>query len=56
MAQQVMGYVTAVRAMGKPDPASAPNDPAYIIEIEITKDGKILSNGQDMSGAAGAPG
>ncbi|MBI1213250.1 MAG: hypothetical protein GC190_17430 [Alphaproteobacteria bacterium] len=56
MAQQVMGYVSAVRAMGKPDPASAPNDPAYIIEIEITKDGKILSNGQDMSGAAGAPG
>lgn len=55
MAQQVMGYVTALRAMGKPDPASAPNDPAYVIEIEITKDGKILSNGQDMSGA-GAPG
>jgi hypothetical protein len=55
MAQQVMGVVTALRAMGKPDPASAPNDPAYLIEIEITKEGKILSNGQDMSGAA-APG
>ena len=52
MAQQVMGYVTALRAMGKPDPASAPSDPAYIIEIEITKDGKILSNGQDMTGGA----
>ncbi len=55
MAQQVMGVVTAIRAMGKPDPASAANDPAYLIDIEITKDGKVLSNGQDMSGGA-APG
>jgi hypothetical protein len=38
--------------MGKPDPASAPSDPAYIIEIEVTKDGKILSNGQDVTGGA----
>jgi hypothetical protein len=55
MAQQVMGVVAGIRAMGKPDPASAANDPAYLIEIEITKEGKVLSNGQDMSGAA-APG
>lgn len=52
MAQQMMGYVSAVRAMGKPDPASSPSDPAYLIEIELTQDGKILSNGQDMTGAA----
>ena len=54
-AQQVMGVVTGIRAMAKPDPASAPNDPAYIIDIELTKDGKILANGRDMSGAAGGP-
>ena len=53
-AQQMMGVVAGIRAMGKPDPASAANDPAYLIDIEITKDGKVLSNGQDMSGA-GAP-
>ena len=55
MAQQVMGVVTGIRAMGKPDPASAGNDPAYLIVIEVTKDGKVLSNGQDLAGAA-APG
>jgi hypothetical protein len=50
MAQQIMGVVTAVRAMGKPDPASAKDDRAYIIDIEITKDGKVLANGQNMLG------
>ncbi len=50
MAQQIMGVVTAVRAMGKPDPASSKDDRAYIIDIEITKDGKVLANGQDMLG------
>ena len=50
MAQQIMGVVTAVRAMGKPDPASLKGDPTYIIDIEITKDGKVLANGQDMLG------
>jgi len=48
MAQQIMGVVTAVRAMGKPDPASSKDDRAYIIDIEFTKDGKVLANGQDM--------
>jgi hypothetical protein len=48
MAQQIMGVVTAVRAMGKPDPASSKDDRAYIIDIVFTKDGKVLANGQDM--------
>jgi hypothetical protein len=48
MAQQIMGVVTAISAMGKPDPASPKDDRAYIIDIEITKDGKVLANGQDM--------
>ncbi len=56
MAQSVMGTVMSIKAMAKPDPASAPSDPAYLIEIEITKDGKILSNGRDMSAMAGVPG
>ena len=56
MAQQVMGLVAGIRAIGKPDPASAANDPAYVVNIEITKEGKILSNGQDMFGGGAAPG
>jgi hypothetical protein len=48
MAQQIMGVVSAVRAMGKPDPASPANDRAYIIDIVFTKDGKVLANGQDL--------
>jgi hypothetical protein len=51
MAQQVMAVVAGVRAMGKPDPASPKDDRAYIIDIEFTKDGKVLANGQDMLGA-----
>jgi hypothetical protein len=43
-----MGVIAAVRAMGKPDPASPKDDRAYIIDIQFTKDGKILANGQDM--------
>ncbi len=48
MAQQIMGIVSAVRAMGKPDPASPKDDRAYIIDIVFTKDGKVLANGQDL--------
>ncbi|MFM9864013.1 MAG: DUF2125 domain-containing protein [Micropepsaceae bacterium] len=48
MAQQVMGVIAGVRAMGKPDPASPKDDRAYIIDIQMTKDGKVLANGQDM--------
>ncbi len=48
MAQQIMGIVAAVRAMGKPDPASPKDDRAYLIDIQFTKDGKVLANGQDM--------
>ena len=50
MAQQIMGIVAGVRAMGKPDPASPKDDRAYIIDIVFTKDGKVLANGQDMLG------
>lgn len=50
MAQQIMGVVAGVRAMGKPDPASPKDDRAYIIDIQFTKDGKVLANGQDMLG------
>ncbi len=50
MAQQVMGVIAGVRAMGKPDPASPEGDRAYIIEIQFTKDGRVLANGQDMLG------
>ena len=48
MAQQIMGYISAIRAMGKPDPASPKDDRAYLIDIQFTKDGKVLANGQDM--------
>jgi hypothetical protein len=48
MAQQIMGVVSGVRAMGKPDPASPKDDRAYIIDIVLTKDGKVLANGQNM--------
>lgn len=48
MAQQIMGVVSGVRAMGKPDPASPKDDRAYIIDIQFTKDGKVLANGQNM--------
>lgn len=50
MAQQIMGVIAGVRAMGKPDPASPKDDRAYIIDIQFTKDGKILANGQDLLG------
>jgi hypothetical protein len=50
MAQDIMGALAAIRAMGKPDPASPQNDRAYLIDIEFTKDGKILANGQDLLG------
>jgi hypothetical protein len=50
MAQQIMGVIAGVRAMGKPDPASPKDDRAYIIDIQFTKDGRVLANGQDMMG------
>lgn len=50
MAQTIMGYISGIRAIGKPDPASPKDDRAYIIDIQFTKDGKVLANGQDMMG------
>lgn len=49
-AQDIMGMLAAIRAMGKPDPASPKDDRAYFIDIEFTKDGKVLANGQDLLG------
>ena len=48
MAESIMGFVSSVRAMGRPDPASPANDRAYIIDIVFTKDGKVLANGQNL--------
>lgn len=48
MAASIMGFVSSVRAMGRPDPASPANDRAYIIDIVFTKDGKVLANGQSL--------
>ncbi len=50
MAQTVMGYISGIRAIGRPDPASPKDDRAYTIDIQFTKDGKVLANGQDMMG------
>lgn len=49
-ATQILGAINAIRAMGKPDPASPAGDRAYIIDIAFTKDGKVTANGQDMLG------
>jgi hypothetical protein len=50
MAQDIAGALSAIRAMGKPDPASPEGDRAYLIEILLTKDGRVLANGQDLLG------
>lgn len=47
-AQQIMGFTSAVRAMGRPDPASAPGDRAYIIDLVFGKDGSMTANGQKV--------
>jgi hypothetical protein len=48
MAQQVLGAVMGIKAMAKPDPKAAPGKPGYLIELEFTKDGKVLANGQQV--------
>jgi hypothetical protein len=47
-AQQIMGFTSAVRAMGRPDPASAAGDRAYIIDFVFGKDGSLTANGQKV--------
>ncbi len=47
-AQQIMGFTSAVRAMGRPDPASAAGDRAYIIDLVLGKDGSLTANGQKV--------
>lgn len=48
MAQQVLGGIMGLKALAKPDPKAASGKPGYIIEVEFTKDGKVLANGQQM--------
>ena len=48
MAQQIMGMVAAVRAMGKPDATSSATDRAYVIDIVFTKNGTVTANGQKV--------
>jgi hypothetical protein len=48
MATQVISIINGIRAMARPDPASLKSDPAYLIDIQITKDGKIMANGKDV--------
>ncbi len=48
MAQQIMGMVAAVRAMGKPDATSSATDRAYVIDIVFTKTGTVTANGQKV--------
>lgn len=47
-AQQIMGFASAVRAMGRPDPTSSANDRAYIIDLVFGKDGSLTANGQKV--------
>jgi hypothetical protein len=47
-AQQIMGFASAVRAMGRPDPTSSASDRAYIIDLVFSKDGSMTANGQKV--------
>jgi hypothetical protein len=48
MAQQVLGGLMGLKALAKPDPKAAAGKPGYLIEVEITKDGGVLANGQKL--------
>jgi hypothetical protein len=48
MAQQVLGGIMGLKAMAKPDPKAPAGKVGYLIEVEFTKDGKVLANGQQM--------
>jgi hypothetical protein len=48
MAQQVLGGLMGLKAMAKPDPKAPAGKPGYLIEVEFTKDGKVLANGQQV--------
>lgn len=47
MAQQIVGALAGLKAFAKPDPATPG---VLIIELEGTKDGKMLVNGKDLAG------
>lgn len=48
MRVEILGNIDALRAMGRRDPASTKDDPAYIIDIKFEKDGRITANGKDL--------
>jgi hypothetical protein len=48
VAQQVLGALMGLKAMAKPDPKAASGKTGYLIEVEFTKDGKVLANGQQV--------
>jgi hypothetical protein len=48
VAQQVLGAIMGIKAIAKPDPKATGGKPGYLIEVEFTKDGKVLANGQQM--------
>lgn len=48
VAQQVLGAIMGLKAMAKPDPKAPSGKTGYLIEVEFTKDGKVLANGQQM--------
>lgn len=47
-AQQVLGAIMGIKAMAKPDPKAPAGKPGYLIDVEFTKDGKVLANGQQL--------
>jgi hypothetical protein len=47
-AQQVLGALMGIKAMAKPDPKAPSGKAGYLIEVEFTKDGKVLANGQQV--------
>ncbi len=47
-AQQILGFASAVRAMGRPDPTSSASDRAYVIDLVFGKDGSLTANGQKI--------
>ncbi|HAH10373.1 MAG TPA: hypothetical protein DCL54_10065 [Alphaproteobacteria bacterium] len=48
IAQQALAAIMGLKAIAKPDPNAAAGKPGYIIEVEMTKDGKVLANGQQL--------
>jgi hypothetical protein len=48
MAQTILAGLMGIKALAKPDPKAPAGNPGYLIEVEFTKEGKVLANGQQM--------